>query len=95
MMGVHPRELRVLESRLAAVMADHMSEMNRRVQRLVDSNAIDELTEKVVLHVRDGRLFVQTAQPVLAGERPVAPKTAVSLGTHMKAGPVSFVVTRP
>ena len=44
MMGVHPRELRVLESRLAAVMADHMSEMNRRVQRLVDSNAIDELT---------------------------------------------------
>jgi hypothetical protein len=55
---------------------------------------IDELTEKVVLHVRDGRLFVQTAQPVLAGERPVAPKSAVALGTHMKAGPVSFVVTR-
>ena len=44
MMGVHPRELRVLDSRLASVMADHMSEMNRRVQRLVDSNAIDELT---------------------------------------------------
>jgi hypothetical protein len=54
---------------------------------------IDELTEKVVLHVRDGRLFVQTAQPVLAGDRPVAPKTAVALGAHMKAGPVSFVVT--
>jgi diguanylate cyclase (GGDEF)-like protein len=44
MMGVHPRELRVLDSRLASVMADRMSEMNRRVQRLVDSNAIDELT---------------------------------------------------
>ena len=44
MMGVHPRELRVLDSRLAATMADHMSEMNRRVQRLVDSNAVDELT---------------------------------------------------
>jgi diguanylate cyclase (GGDEF)-like protein len=44
MMGVHPRELRVLDSRLASAMADHMSEMNRRVQRLVDSNAIDELT---------------------------------------------------
>ena len=55
---------------------------------------IDELTEKVLLHVRDGRLFVQTAEPVLAGERPVAPKTAVALGTHMKAGPVSFVVTK-
>ena len=55
---------------------------------------IDELTEKVVLHVRDGRLFVQTAQPVLAAERPVAPKTPVALGVHMKAGPVSFVVTR-
>lgn len=44
MMGVHPRELRVLDPRLATVMADRMSEMNRRVQRLVDSNAIDELT---------------------------------------------------
>jgi hypothetical protein len=55
---------------------------------------IDELKEKVVLHVRDGRLLVQTPQPVLAGERPVAPKTAVALGVHMKAGPVSFVVTR-
>ena len=55
---------------------------------------VDELTEKVVLHVRDGRLLVQTPQPVLAGDRPVAPKTAVALGVHMKAGPVSFVVTR-
>ena len=55
---------------------------------------IDELTEKVMLHVRDGRLYVQTAQPVLAADRPVAPKSAVALGVHMKAGPVSFVVTR-
>jgi hypothetical protein len=55
---------------------------------------IDELTEKVVLHVKGGRLFVQTASPVLAADRPVAPKTAVALGVHMKAGPVSFVVTR-
>ena len=55
---------------------------------------IDELTEKVVLHVRDGRLFVQTAQPVLAGDRPVAPRTAVSVGVHIKAGPVSFIVTK-
>lgn len=55
---------------------------------------IDELTEKVVLHVKGGRLFVQTAQPVLAGAQPVAPKTAVAIGVHMKAGPVSFVVTR-
>jgi diguanylate cyclase (GGDEF)-like protein len=44
MMGVHPRELKVIDPRLATVMADRMSEMNRRVQRLVDSNAIDELT---------------------------------------------------
>jgi hypothetical protein len=55
---------------------------------------IDELTEKIILHVRDGRLFVQTAQPVLVGEREVAPKSAVPVGTHVKAGGVSFVVTR-
>ena len=54
---------------------------------------VDELMEKVVLHVKDGRLFVQTPQPVLAGERPVAPRSPVPLGTHVKAGPVSFVVT--
>jgi hypothetical protein len=55
---------------------------------------IDELMEKVVLHVRDGRLFVQTAQPVLVGEREVAPRSAVPVGAHVKAGGVSFVVTR-
>jgi diguanylate cyclase (GGDEF)-like protein len=44
MMGVHPRELSVLDARLAAAMASHLSEMNRRVQRLVDGNAVDELT---------------------------------------------------
>ena len=54
---------------------------------------IDELTEKVILHVRDGRLFVQTAQPPLVGEREVAPKSAVPVGMHVKAGGVSFVVT--
>ena len=55
---------------------------------------IDELTEKVILQVRDGRLFVQTTQPVLVGECEVAPKSAVPVGTHVKAGGVSFVVTR-
>jgi hypothetical protein len=55
---------------------------------------IDELTEKVILHVREGRLYVQTTQPVLVGEREVAPKSAVPVGTHVKAGGVSFVVTR-
>jgi hypothetical protein len=55
---------------------------------------VDDLAEKVVLHVRDGRLFVQTAQPVLLGDREIAPKTPVALGTHVKAGSVSFVVTR-
>lgn len=55
---------------------------------------IDELTEKVVLHVRDGRLFVQTSQPLLVGQQEVAPRTAVPVGTHVKAGGVSFVVTR-
>ena len=55
---------------------------------------MDELTEKVILHVRDGRLFVQTTQPVLVGEREVAPRSAVPVGTHVKAGAVSFVVTR-
>jgi hypothetical protein len=55
---------------------------------------VDDLTEKVVLHVRDGRLLVQTPQPVLAGERPASPKAPVALGVHMKAGPLSFVVTR-
>ena len=55
---------------------------------------VDDLAEKVVLHVRDGRLFVQTAQAVLLGDREIAPKMPVALGTHVKAGPVSFVVTR-
>jgi len=55
---------------------------------------IDDLPEKVVLHVRDGRLFVQTKEPVLVGEREVAPRTAVPVGAHVKAGAVSFVVTR-
>jgi len=44
MMGVHPRELRVLEASLASTMANRLTEMNRRVQRLVDTNAVDELT---------------------------------------------------
>jgi hypothetical protein len=55
---------------------------------------IDELMEKVVLVLRDGRLFVQTAQPVLVAGRDVAPRSAVPVGAHVKAGPVSFVVTR-
>jgi len=48
----------------------------------------------VVLHVRDGRLFAQTTQPLLVGGHEVAPRTAVPVGTHVKAGSVSFVVTR-
>jgi hypothetical protein len=55
---------------------------------------IDELSERVVLNHRDGRLFVQTSQPVLVGEREVAPRSAVPVGTHVKAGAISFVVTR-
>ena len=55
---------------------------------------IDELAEKVVLHVRDGRLFVQTSRPLLVGQREVAPRTPVPLGTHVQAGGASFVVTR-
>jgi tetratricopeptide (TPR) repeat protein len=55
---------------------------------------VDELTDKVVLVVRDGRLFVQTAQPVLVGEREVAPRSPVPIGAHVKAGPVSFVATK-
>jgi len=55
---------------------------------------IDELTEKVVLHVRDGRLFAQTTQPVLVAGQEIAPRSAVPVGTHVKAGSVSFVVTR-
>jgi tetratricopeptide (TPR) repeat protein len=55
---------------------------------------VDELTDKVVLVVHDGRLFVQTAQPVLVGEREVAPRSAVPIGAHVKAGPVSFVATK-
>jgi hypothetical protein len=55
---------------------------------------IDELTEKVVLHVRDGRLFVQTSQTVLVGGNEVAPRSAVPVGAHVKAGGLSFVVTR-
>lgn len=55
---------------------------------------IDELTEKIILHVRDGRLYVRTAQPLLVGEREVAPRSALPVGMHVKAGGVSFVVTR-
>jgi hypothetical protein len=55
---------------------------------------IDDLTEKVVLHVKGGRLFAQTTQPVLVGGQEVAPRSAVPVGTHVKAGSVSFVVTR-
>ena len=55
---------------------------------------IDELTEKLVLVLRDGRLFAQTAQPVLFAGRDVAPRAAaVPVDTHVKAGTVSFVVT--
>jgi hypothetical protein len=55
---------------------------------------IDELTEKVVLHVKGGRLYAQTRQPVLVGGTEIAPRSAVPVGTHVKAGAVSFVVTR-
>jgi hypothetical protein len=55
---------------------------------------IDELTEKVVLHVKGGRLYAQTNQPVLVGGEEIAPRSAVPVGTHVKAGSVSFVVTR-
>ena len=53
----------------------------------------DELTDKVVLVVRDGRMFVQTAQPILVADREIAPRSAVPMGQHVKAGPVSFVAT--
>ena len=55
---------------------------------------MDELGEKVILHVRDGRLFVQSAQPVLFGGREVSPRSAVPMGSQVKAAGVSFVVTR-
>ena len=55
---------------------------------------IDELTDKVVLHVRDGRLFVQTPHPLLVAQREVAPRSPVPIGAHVNAGRVSFVVTR-
>lgn len=55
---------------------------------------IDELPEKIVLHVRDGRLFVQTKEALLVAGREVAPRTPVPVGSHVKAGGVSFVITR-
>lgn len=55
---------------------------------------IDELPVRIVLQVRDGRLFAQTKEPIWVGGQEVVARTAIPVGLHVKAGGLSFVVTR-
>jgi diguanylate cyclase (GGDEF)-like protein len=44
MLGIHPRQLKLMEPELASAITTHLNQANRRIQRLVDQGAVDELT---------------------------------------------------
>jgi len=44
MLGLHPRTLASIDGDLAQKMSRHLNLINRRMQQLVDSSAMDELT---------------------------------------------------
>ena len=48
----------------------------------------------VVLHLRDGRLFCETDQPIEVNGAPLDRNAGIPLGAHVKVGGASFVVTR-
>jgi len=52
------------------------------------------LTERAVLHVRDGRLLCRASSPVTAGGKPLDAHAGLPLETPVRIGPVGVVVTR-
>ncbi|MGE5609546.1 MAG: hypothetical protein ACM359_09855 [Bacillota bacterium] len=53
----------------------------------------DELTEPAVLLVRDGRLVCQTKNEITIDGRPADRSAAIPIGSHIRVGAVTFVVT--
>jgi tetratricopeptide (TPR) repeat protein len=54
----------------------------------------DQLTEPVVLHVRDNRLVCRTDQPVLVNDRPMDRQTGIPLDANVTVGTMRFVATK-
>jgi hypothetical protein len=55
---------------------------------------VEHASENIVLHVRSGRLFVESKQPVEVNGSPLDRASGIPLGAHVKVGAVSFVVSR-
>jgi hypothetical protein len=54
----------------------------------------DSTPDPIVLHVRDNRLFCRAAGEVEVDGQPLDREKGIPLGTHVRVGMVSFVVTR-
>jgi hypothetical protein len=54
----------------------------------------NQVTEAIVLHIRQGQLFCQSRQPVLVNGQPVDSQSPLPLGANVKTAGVSFVMTR-
>lgn len=54
----------------------------------------DEMTERAVLHVKDGQLCCQTKDEIRIEEQPASRGCAIPMGRHIRVGTVTFVVTR-
>jgi hypothetical protein len=53
----------------------------------------DQLTEPIVVFVRDSRLSVRSPQEVMVDGRPMDRQAGISIDSHVSTGGVSFAVT--
>jgi len=55
---------------------------------------IDQLGEKLILFVNDGRLFCRSKMPVMANEVHIERSTPLGLDTQIRVGELSFILTK-
>ena len=54
----------------------------------------EHLSDRAVLHLRDGRLLCRTTSPLTVDRKPMDPADGIPLGVPVRIGPVGLVITR-
>ena len=100
---VCPRHLRLLRN-LLTLSAGHLPRADVRQVLLPDREILIGpqsnchiptalLAEPVLLHWQNGQWFCRTKEPVLAGAAAINRQQGLPLGTPLKTGPLSMVIT--
>jgi hypothetical protein len=55
---------------------------------------VEDASENIILHLRDGRIFCEAKTPVEVSGAPMDRNAGIPLDAHVKVGAVSFVISR-